>query len=187
MSLGGMGKHPRLEACEVLVACDVANPLCGPDGASRVYGPQKGADAAAVERLDAALANLAAVIERDLGHEVRELPRAGAAGGLGAGLVAFLGAELQSGAEVVAEAAGLAERVAAADVVVTGEGRFDGQTAFGKTPYFVAERARRDLDAAEPLYREAMPELGDAPYLPVDIRYSSDEQPPSNCSTNMSP
>jgi len=136
------GAHPALRGVRCLGATDVTNPLCGANGASAVYGPQKGADEAAVETLDQALARFAAVVRRDLGVDVRDRPGAGAAGGLGAGLIAFLGAELRSGAQVVAEAAGLEERVRAADVVVTGEGRLDGQTAFGKAPLYVARLAR---------------------------------------------
>lgn len=127
---------------EVKVACDVTNPLTGPEGASRVYGPQKGADEAAQEELDRALSRLAAVIRRDLGVEVEALPGAGAAGGTGAGLVAFLGAQLVPGAPLVVEAAGLDQALVGASVVFTGEGRVDGQTAFGKGPFEVARRAR---------------------------------------------
>ena len=133
------GWHP----IRVLVACDVTNPLTGPLGASRVYGPQKGADEETVELLDKALARLAGVIERDLGVQVRDLPGAGAAGGTGAGLVAFLGAELVRGAPLIVEAAGLDRALAqGADLVITGEGRIDGQTAFGKAPGEVAKRAK---------------------------------------------
>jgi glycerate kinase len=135
------GAHRRLASVRVLGATDVTNPLCGPTGASAVYGPQKGADAAAIAELDSALARFAAVIEHDLGIEVRDRPGAGAAGGLGAGLIAFLGAGLLSGARVVAEAAGLQARIRRADVVITGEGRLDAQTAFGKTPQYVARAA----------------------------------------------
>jgi glycerate kinase len=137
------GAHARLASLRVLGATDVTNPLCGPTGASAIYGPQKGANAAAIEELDAALAHFAALIERDLGISVAERPGAGAAGGLGAGIIAFLGAELLSGARVVAEAAGLEARIRQADVVITGEGRLDAQTAFGKTPQYVARAASR--------------------------------------------
>lgn len=133
--------HPLLTHIRCVGATDVTNPLCGPNGASAVYGPQKGADEAAIEELDAALAHFAAVIKRDLGVDVADRPGAGAAGGLGAGLIAFLGAELVSGAKVVAQAAGLEARVQQANLVITGEGRLDGQTAFGKTPQFVAQAA----------------------------------------------
>jgi len=140
--------HPLLTNLRCVGATDVTNPLCGPQGASAVYGPQKGADAAAIEELDAALARYAEIIKRDLGVEVAKRPGAGAAGGLGAGLIAFLRAELVSGAQVVAEAADLEGRVRQADLVITGEGRLDAQTAYGKTPQFVAKAAS---DAGRPV------------------------------------
>jgi glycerate kinase len=136
------GMDGRLRDCQVLGATDVTNPLCGPHGASAIYGPQKGASPADVEELDAALVHYAAVIERDLGKRVAEAPGAGAAGGIGAGLIAFLGAELRPGAQLVAEAVGLEKRIAAADLVVTGEGRLDAQTAYGKTVATVARLAQ---------------------------------------------
>jgi glycerate kinase len=136
------GLDVRLRDCRVLGATDVTNPLCGPQGASAVYGPQKGASPADVQELDAALARYAAVIARDLGKRVAEVPGAGAAGGIGAGLIAFLDAELRSGAELVAEVVGLEQRIAAADLVVTGEGHLDAQTAYGKTVATVARLAR---------------------------------------------
>src|SRR2546428_366672 len=127
----------------VQVACDVTNPLTGPHGASAVYGPQKGATPQMVAELDAALRRLAAVIRRDLGREVETLPGAGAAGGLGAGLVAFTGAQLRPGADMVMDAVRLDDRLRGADLVLTGEGRLDAQTArFGKGPAAVAKRAR---------------------------------------------
>ncbi len=141
-AIDAAGAHARLRECSFLAATDVRNPLCGPDGASAVYGPQKGAGAAAVEELDAALANLATVLKRDLGADVAGIPGAGAAGGLGAGAVAFLGASIRSGAALVAEAAGLAGRIRASDMVIAGEGRLDGQTAAGKAPAYVAAAAR---------------------------------------------
>jgi glycerate kinase len=135
------GAHPLLTHIRCVGATDVTNPLCGPQGASAVYGPQKGADAAVIEELDAALAHFATIVKRDLGVDVAERPGAGAAGGLGAGLIAFLGAELVSGAKVVAQAANLEGRVRQADLVITGEGRLDAQTAYGKAPQFVAQAA----------------------------------------------
>lgn len=126
----------------VRVACDVTNPLTGPLGASAVYGPQKGADPDMVRELDAALARLSEVIERDLGRKVSEVPGAGAAGGAGAGLIAFLGAELVPGAPLVVEAAGFDEKLKGASLVITGEGRADEQTAYGKAPGEVARRAQ---------------------------------------------
>jgi glycerate kinase len=127
----------------VRVACDVTNPLTGPRGATAVYGPQKGADAQAVRELDAALARFAAVIERDLGKKVAEVPGAGAAGGTGAGLLAFLDASLVPGAPLVVEAAGLDAKLLGADLVITGEGRVDAQTAYGKAPGEVAKHAHK--------------------------------------------
>ena len=136
------GFDPQWEAVRVKVACDVTNPLTGPLGASAVYGPQKGADATAVRELDAALARLAEVIERDLGKRVADIPGAGAAGGAGAGMVAFLDAVLLPGAPLVVEAAGLDAKLRGANLVITGEGRVDEQTAYGKAPGEVARRAQ---------------------------------------------
>ena len=133
---------PVLAAARFLAATDVTNPLCGPSGAAAVYGPQKGADPAAVAELDAALARFAAVVQRDLGADIRDVAGAGAAGGLGGGAIAFLGAALRPGAALVGEAAGLEKRLGRADLVITAEGRLDGQTAFGKTPQHVARLAR---------------------------------------------
>ena len=137
------GRDPRLAEATVTVAVDVSNPLCGPQGAAATYGPQKGATPEMVELLDAALARMADVVRRDLGLEVRDLPGAGAAGGMGAGLVAFLGAELRPGADLVCDAVGLERRVEGADLVIVGEGRLDWQTAFNKAPFAVARRAQR--------------------------------------------
>jgi glycerate kinase len=126
----------------VMVASDVTNPLTGPQGASYVYGPQKGADEDAVRELDQALAHLAKIIERDLGKRVADVPGAGAAGGAGAGLIAFLDARLVPGAALVVDASGFDQALPGARLVITGEGRVDGQTAFGKAPGEVAKRAR---------------------------------------------
>lgn len=134
---------PRLHACTFEVACDVTNPLCGPTGASAVYGPQKGATPTMVAELDAALAHYAEIIERDLGLSVREVPGAGAAGGLGAGLIAFLGATLRPGAQIVLEAVQLEARMQHADLVITAEGQLDEQTAYGKSVGAVAGLAKR--------------------------------------------
>jgi glycerate kinase len=128
---------------QIQVACDVSNPLLGPEGASAVYGPQKGASPEVVRELDAALANFAGVVERDLGVSVAGMPGAGAAGGAGAGLVAFLGAVLTPGAPLVVTAAGLDRALEGAAAVFTGEGRLDRQTGFGKGPAEVSSRARQ--------------------------------------------
>lgn len=131
----------RVAAAQIRVACDVDNPLYGPRGAAHVYGPQKGATPAIVEELDAGLRHFAQVAQRDLGVAVADLPGAGAAGGLGAGLVAFCGAQLEPGVHIVRETVGLAEKLQGADLCLTGEGRIDYQTAFGKTPKGVADLA----------------------------------------------
>ncbi len=133
---------PRLVRPSIEVACDVRNPLLGPEGASAVYGPQKGATPEIVRELDAALARYADVVEAFVGRPIRDVPGAGAAGGLGAGLLAFLDARLVSGAELVLRAVGFAERIAGADLVVTGEGRLDRQSGYGKLTGAVTAAAR---------------------------------------------
>lgn len=136
------GRDPRVGGVRFEAVCDVDNPLTGDKGAAAVYGPQKGATPEQVARLDAGLANLAEVIRRDLGIACRDLPGAGAAGGLGAGLHAFLGAELKRGVDLVLDLVGLDEKLAGADLVLTGEGQIDFQTAFGKAPAGVGSRAK---------------------------------------------
>jgi glycerate kinase len=136
-------RDPRLEGAVISVACDVVNPLCGPDGASAVYGPQKGASAALVADLDKNLAHFGRVVARDLGREIRDLPGAGAAGGLGAGLVAFASGRLEPGVALVIEAVKLSERLRGARLCLTGEGAIDASSAFGKTAVGVARLARQ--------------------------------------------
>jgi glycerate kinase len=131
----------RLRECEVIAATDVTNPLCGPEGASLVYGPQKGAGPEAARELDAALRRYGEMVERDVGVQILDAPGAGAAGGLGAGLIAFLRARIEPGVEVVARTVRLRERLRGADLVLTGEGRLDGQTGYGKTVAGVARIA----------------------------------------------
>ncbi|MGH2556259.1 MAG: glycerate kinase family protein [Actinomycetota bacterium] len=135
------GLDPSVAGTTFVVATDVDNPLTGPQGASAVYGPQKGASPEDVALLDSALGHLAAVIHRDLARDVRDEPGAGAAGGLGAGLIAFLGARLRPGVDVVMEAVGLRERMGKAEIVVTGEGMFDEQSLHGKAPAGVLRAA----------------------------------------------
>lgn len=134
---------PRIKQSVFKVACDVDNPLCGQKGASFVFGPQKGATAEAVSLLDANLAHLAAIIKRDVNIDVKDEPGAGAAGGLGAGLMAFCNAELQRGIKLIIEATQLEDKIKDADLVITGEGQMDFQTAHGKTPYGVAQVAKK--------------------------------------------
>jgi glycerate 2-kinase len=133
----------RIEECSITAACDVSNPLCGPTGASAVFGPQKGADEAMVKILDECLLNFAMVIKRDLGTNIKDIPGAGAAGGLGGGLLAFLKAKLSRGIDIVIEATNLEKKIEGADLVITGEGMIDYQTAYGKTPYGVAMIAKK--------------------------------------------
>ena len=133
----------RLRDAEIIIACDVDNPLCGLRGASAVFGPQKGATREMVGELDSALRHFADVARQVTGRDVAERPGAGAAGGLGAGLLFFTNAQLKPGVEIVLAAVGFAELVREAAFVVTGEGRTDFQTAFGKAPVGVAKVAKR--------------------------------------------
>lgn len=133
----------RAAEASFLVACDVSNPLTGHEGASAIYGPQKGATPEMVESLDAALGNFADVARRDLGVDVERLRGAGAAGGLGGGLVAFLDAELRAGVDIVLDTVGLDANLAGADLALTGEGSLDYQTVYDKGPIGVAARAGR--------------------------------------------
>lgn len=136
------GLLPALRQVEVIAMCDIDNPLCGESGAAAVFAPQKGADAATVRMLDEGLAHLAAVIEMDLGRSLLALPGGGAAGGFGAGSVAFLGARLQMGIEAVLDLTDFDRLAADAYLVITGEGRLDSQSLRGKVVVGVARRAR---------------------------------------------
>lgn len=133
----------RLSQTKVLIASDVSNPLCGPKGASRIYGPQKGATPEMIEELDDSLAYFAKIIKRDLNKDVRDIPGAGAAGGLGASLIAFLDAELKPGIEIIIEIVKLEQAIKDADLVITGEGKIDSQTIYGKAPIGVAKIAKK--------------------------------------------
>ncbi len=137
------GLDPRLLETEITVACDVDNPLCGPRGASAVFGPQKGATPEIVAELDSALAHFATCAQKVTCRNVAGLPGAGAAGGLGAGLMFFTSAKLKPGVEIVLDAVGFADVVKDAAFVITGEGRTDFQTAFGKAPVGVAKVAKQ--------------------------------------------
>lgn len=136
------GLSPALRQAEVIAMCDIDNPLCGESGAAAVFSPQKGADAATVRMLDEGLAHLAAVIEKDLGRSLLTLPGGGAAGGFGAGSVAFLGARLQMGIEAVLDLTDFDRLAADAYLVITGEGRLDSQSLRGKVVVGVARRAQ---------------------------------------------
>lgn len=137
------GFDARIEESVFTAACDVDNPLCGPRGASAVFGPQKGADPDMVAALDRNLYRFSEVIERQLHRPVRDLAGAGAAGGLGAAVVAFLNGTLQRGVRLVIEASRLEEKLLGADLVLTGEGQSDDQTEMGKTPFGVAQAAEK--------------------------------------------
>ncbi|CAM3188496.1 glycerate kinase [Pseudomonas floridensis] len=137
------GLDPRLADVRVEIAADVDNPLCGPNGASHIFGPQKGASSEQVLALDAALAHFADHSAQALGRDLRDSPGSGAAGGMGFAAKAYLNASFRAGVEVVAELTGLEQALAGADLVITGEGRFDAQTLRGKTPLGVARVAKR--------------------------------------------
>jgi glycerate kinase len=136
------GLCPELKDVEIVTMCDINNPLCGPQGASAVFGPQKGADEDTVKMMDQNLAHLAEVIHRDLKTDIANLPGAGAAGGMGAGMVAFLGSSLQMGIEIVLDTVRFDEIVAGADLVISGEGKMDTQSLRGKVVIGVAHRAK---------------------------------------------
>jgi glycerate kinase len=156
------GLHPGLAAARLEVACDVDNPLTGPEGAAAVYGPQKGASPQQVRQLDAALAHWADVVAAATGHDHRDDPGAGAAGGVGFGAVAIVGATMRPGAQLMLDQLGFGAALAGADLVVTGEGSLDEQTLRGKAPAAVATAARA---AGVPVVAVAGRCLLDAPRL----------------------
>ena len=133
---------PAVAALPIMTMCDIDNPLCGPAGAAAVFGPQKGADAAMVRRLDDGLAHLADLIRRDMGRDVLSLPGGGAAGGFGVGASAFFNSPLRMGIDVVLELTDFDRQAAGADLVITGEGRLDSQSLRGKVVVGVARRAK---------------------------------------------
>ena len=141
-SIDMSGLDPAVGETEIIVACDVTNPLCGEHGASAVFGPQKGATEEMVRTLDGNLAHYAKIIRRQLRRDVETIPGAGAAGGLGAGLLAFTRCELKKGIDIIIDFSKLKEKLAGADYCITGEGGIDFQTKFGKTPYGVAKAAK---------------------------------------------
>lgn len=167
------GLDPRLAETKVTAVTDVRNALCGDDGASRVFGPQKGATEADIRVLDEALAVYAAVVKEQLGFDVVAVPGAGAAGGMGAGALAFLGAELRPGFELLAETYRFGEKIAGADLMMTGEGRLDRQTLSGKVVSGVCKHAREhgvpvvSLCGAVALSSSEMDELGLAASLSI--------------------
>lgn len=137
------GLDPRLADTEIIIASDVNNPLCGPHGASIIFGPQKGATPEMVKQLDQNLGHFADVVAGQIGRDHRHIAGAGAAGGLGFGLMAFTAASIRSGVELMIEQVQLSEKITQADCVLTGEGKIDSQTSLGKTPFGVAQLARK--------------------------------------------
>ncbi|OQX29054.1 MAG: hypothetical protein B0D92_05795 [Spirochaeta sp. LUC14_002_19_P3] len=136
------GAHPLLKSAAIRIACDVDNPLLGSKGASRTYGPQKGADESDIVKLEAALSRFADIAEKWKGETLRNIPGTGAAGGLGFGLLAFCGAEMQSGIETILSLVNFDRHLQGASLVITGEGRIDGQSIHGKTPMGIAAHAK---------------------------------------------
>ena len=134
--------HPTVRSAHITVACDVRNPLLGENGCTYVYAPQKGANPEIVKQLETNMASFINIAEKTINRSVRDIPGAGAAGGLGAGLMLFLGAKLQPGIDIVMDACGFSERIKDADFILTGEGKIDSQTAFGKTVAGIASRAK---------------------------------------------
>ncbi|MBC3937785.1 glycerate kinase [Anaerotruncus massiliensis (ex Liu et al. 2021)] len=137
------GLLPALRGIEVITMCDIDNPLCGKNGAAHIFGPQKGADPAMVEYLDGQLSAIARTVGRELGRDVADLPGAGAAGGMGGGMVAFLGSRLQMGIETVLDTVGFDRLVCDADLVLSGEGKIDTQSLRGKVVIGVARRCKK--------------------------------------------
>ncbi|MED1443618.1 glycerate kinase [Aeribacillus composti] len=137
------GLDERIKKVKIDVACDVNNPLTGKFGASRIFGPQKGATPEMVKQLDENLAHYAKIVKQVIGKDISQIEGSGAAGGLGAGLIAFLNAELKKGIDLVIELTSLESKIADADYVFTGEGSIDGQTLFGKTLYGIASIAKK--------------------------------------------
>ncbi len=136
---------PRLKSTEIVVASDVDNPLLGEKGASKIFGPQKGAKYQEVKELDENLTHFAEIVENHIDKQFRDFPGAGAAGGLGFGMMAFLNAQLKPGFEVIAQQTGIEDFIKKSDLVITGEGKIDSQTRYGKTPYGIAMLAKKNM------------------------------------------
>ncbi|WP_122544996.1 glycerate kinase [Pseudomonas viridiflava] len=179
---------PRLANVRVEIAADVDNPLCGPTGASHIFGPQKGASPDQVLALDAALAHFADHSARTLGRDLRDSPGSGAAGGMGFAAKAYLNASFRAGVEVVADLTGLEQALVGADLVITGEGRFDAQTLRGKTPLGVARVAQRQRipvivlagtlgEGYEQLYRHGISAAFALTSGPMDLEHACREAP----------
>lgn len=171
----------RLDETEIIVMSDVKNLLCGSDGAAVVYGPQKGASQEQIKLLDVGLAHLSRLVQEKVGINIQTLPGAGAAGGLGGGLVAFAGAKIQSGIEAILDMAGFEEKVQWADLIITGEGRIDFQSAYGKVISGIANRANRNSvpvvaivgsisHGAKELYKKGITSMESAVCRPMELK-----------------
>jgi glycerate kinase len=171
------GLDPRVRDCVFDIACDVSNPLVGPQGASAIFGPQKGATPEMVEQLDANLRHYAEVIKRDLGKDVAQVPGVGAGGGIALAMLVFLDGRLRPGAEIVAEAISLDAAVRDADLVVTGEGRIDSQSINGKTPIGVARVARRHGKPVIGIGGSLAPDVGVVHAHGIDAVFSAVHRP----------
>ena len=134
---------PELKECTFRIACDVTNPLCGPEGCSAIFGPQKGADEAMVLELDEGIKNLSRAITEAIGKDISEVPGTGAAGAMGAGMIAFFGSRLQMGIQTVLDTVKFDEMISDADYIITGEGKLDSQSLRGKVVIGIAERAKK--------------------------------------------
>jgi glycerate kinase len=143
VEIDSSGADPRVAESRFTVASDVNNPLYGKEGAAYIYGPQKGATPEMVKELDANLRLFAKVVEKTLGRDISQIPGAGAAGGLGAGLIVFCGAELKSGIQAVLDIVGFDNHIESTDLVITGEGAIDGQSTYGKVPVGIAQRVQK--------------------------------------------
>lgn len=166
------GLDPRLKECTIRVACDVTNPLVGEKGASRIFGPQKGATETMIVELDRNLGHFADVIKKSLRVDVKNVPGAGAAGGMGAALMAFLNAELRSGIEIVTEALNLEEHIHDCTLVVTGEGRIDSQSIHGKVPVGVANVAMKYHKPVIGIAGSLTPDVGVVHQYGIDAVFS---------------
>ena len=142
VEIDSSGADPRIAESRFTVASDVNNPLYGREGAAYIYGPQKGATPEMVKQLDANLRRFSEIVKKILGRDISQVPGSGAAGGLGAGLIVFCGAELKSGIQAVLDIVGFDNHIASADLIITGEGAIDGQTTYGKVPVGVAKRVQ---------------------------------------------
>ncbi|MFC2123946.1 glycerate kinase [Bacteroidota bacterium] len=192
-----LGEIEEIDASEIIseaktihftIASDVSNPLCGPEGASYVFGPQKGATPGQVSILDAGLNHFGDLIEKMSGKTIKNVPGAGAAGGLGAGLMAFLNADMKPGFEVVKEITHLEDHIKNVDIVITGEGKIDSQTQYGKTPFGVAQTAKKQGkkviafagtvgDDIDILYENCFDHILPISEKPVPLKYSLENAP----------